>query len=255
MKVLRKFSRGNLKIDETLCPPSTPKIDEGGMQTTPETVTVLPKSRRKSSTVLQPPNLVASVLTKTRRKSSTTAMHRGSVSILVIGDEAIGKTTMCRTFTQQDMKSNDFCARGVSGERRFSTPMILPPINNNVGLSHYDIRISVVCTEWCRKNVRAYRDLLLSSDGFILAYRKSKRESFISLIEVSSDIKRSRPQNNAPVIVASLKNETNEPYNLRNEDLVVLQEENFEIDLRKLECTEQMFRTLVNKCIQSNCKT
>lgn len=253
MKVLRKFSRGNLKIDETLCPP---KIDEGGLQPTPSTATP-PKSRRKSSTtVLQPPPLVASVLTKTRRKSSTTAMHRGSVSILVLGDEAIGKTTMCRTFTQQDTKTDgQTCPRGVSGERRFSTPMILPPIQNNVGLSHYDIRISVVCTEWCRKNVRAYRDLLLSSDGFILAYRKSKRESFISLIELSSDVKRSRPQNNTPVIVASLKNETNEMSTLRNEDLVVLQEETFEIDLRKMENTEQMFRTLVEKCIQSNCKT
>jgi len=188
--------------------------------------------------------------TKRRRKSSSAlVLHKGSLDITVVGDRSIGKRTLCRTFTQQEetMKENEVlnCTQGVMGEQRFTTSMILPN-------SHYDVRLSVVSTDWCKKNVRNYRDLVLSSDGFLLTYRKSKRESFISLIESVSDIKHFRG-NSAPLIVANITaTDPDDENDVRKEDLLIIPEESVNVTLEKPDEIESLFRMLAVKCIVSN---
>ena len=187
-----------------------------------------------------------------RRKSSGnhTAIHKGIIKVFVIGDKGIGKTTMCRLYTEQDEKDNEalYCKRGVTGERKFSTAKILRPSEHAkiTDFSHYELEITVASTQWCKKNIRAYRDLVISSNCFLLLYRKSKRESFMSLVELISDIKRFR-QGHVAMSVASINNEEEElsTNDVRNEDLLILQQERHEVTINNLNEIESLFKNLI----------
>ena len=186
-----------------------------------------------------------------RRKSSShiIAMHRGTLNILVVGSNNVGKETMCQLYGKKVLNASSVNESDNSkGEKKFQASIILPSLSNNAQCFHYDIKICVVSVEWRQRNPRLYKDRVLSSDAFVLVYNETKRQSFVSLIELASEVKHFR-QKNSPVNIACVKAQKGEMADTRQEDLCIMNEDTFDINLNSVDSINEMFHSLVCKCV------
>ena len=192
-----------------------------------------------------------------RRKSSSKiiAMHRGSFGVLLVGNENLGMKEICQIFAKKCVKqsvvvASDERCNDLESEMKYKASVIFPSPSNNSECFHYEINISVVTVEWRRKNLRLYKDFITSTDALVFVYNETKRQSFVSVIELVSEMKHCcRQQNPPPVNIACVKAQKGETKDLRKDDLNILNEDVFDIDLNCVDSINKMFHSLLCKYV------
>lgn len=185
-------------------------------------------------------------------------MHSGSFNILLVGNRNLGMEEMCQLYAKNylrlsDVGSNKECD-DVKGEIKFKASTILPSSSDKSGCLHYDINMSVVIVEWRRKNPRLNKDFITSTDALVLVYNETKKHSFISVIELVSEMKYCCQQNHLPPFnVACVKAQKREIKDLRKDKLyILLNEDVFDINLNCIDSINKMFHSLLCKYLQIN---
>lgn len=187
------------------------------------------------------------------RSSSNSCMcieYSGSFKLLVLGDQGVGKTTICSKYTSQEDTSS---TNQDTGEVFSTCVYISGGGAKGDRAKQYDLEISVANGVYWQGTVDGYKSKIQESQGYILVYSKENRQSYMKLVEILSDIHKLKKSHDLPVIIVGNKCDLNEIKTLQIQDSehVVLGDlAHFDVSALENNGLQEAFKCLSQMCAQ-----
>ena len=174
------------------------------------------------------------------RKISSEVYNHGELKLLVIGNDHVGKTSICQSYVGH---SSD----AIEEESHIFDTGVFITIDNEP--RQYDLELFVY--EKDKQNFMDYKKTLLSADGYILVYSKYSKESFIRLFEIIADIRHLTSRHHQPIIIIGNNTPVKDLPQVTKNDVITAEYKHFEIDTNKNEGIHEAVTYLVRQSIET----
>ena len=151
-----------------------------------------------------------------RGESCACIEYRGSFKFLLLGDQGVGKTTMCAKYTSVDEEILNMIQENSTNEIFNSCAYLNMP--NRKSVKQYDLEIAVANGVYWNGTVNGYKERIAQTQGFMLVYSIENRQSYMKLIELLSDIKKIKRGSDFPVVIVGNKSDLNDNKILQIQD-------------------------------------
>lgn len=186
-----------------------------------------------------------------RGESSACIEYRGSFKFLLLGDQGVGKTTMCASYTSVDEEILNMIQENSEDEIFHSCVYLSSP--NRKSVKQYDLEIAIANGVYWNGTVNGYKERIAQTQGFMLVYSKENRQSYMKLIEILSDIKKIKRGTDFPVVIVGNKSDLSEIQILQiqeSENIVFGDFQHFNVSAKDNNGVQEAFTKLSQMCSQ-----
>jgi len=189
---------------------------------------------------------------RTSRDSSCMCIeYRGSFKLLLLGDQGVGKTSICAKYTAFDEELLKTLHENGQRDETFSSCIYLS--SGNKKARQYDLDIAIANGLYWKGTVNGYKEKIQESNGFLLVYSKENRQSYMKLIEILSDIRKIKKMIDIPVVIVGNKSDLNEIKTLQVKDcehIVLGEYPHFDVSAVENIGIQEAFKCLSQMCAQ-----